>query len=127
MANLKSALVFVLQSIVVGLAVAFLVVLVRPDLMPGIAGSDAGPASYADAVSQSAASVANIYTKRLVQSTDALTDRARFRVDTAFASAVGLSLFAAHPQDEWWDFEIPAENYPARSLRRAVKWFRDNW
>jgi serine peptidase DegS len=87
-ANLKSALVFVLQSIVVGLAVAFLVVLVRPDLMPGIAGSDAGPASYADAVSQSAASVANIYTKRLVQSTDALTDRARFRVDTAFASAV---------------------------------------
>ena len=45
----------------------------------------------------------------------------------AFASAVGLSLFAAHPQDEWWDFEIPAENYPARSLRRAMKWFKDNW
>ncbi len=30
-------------------------------------------------------------------------------------------------QDEWWDFEIPAERYPARSLRRAVKWFKDNW
>lgn len=45
----------------------------------------------------------------------------------AFASSVGLCLFAAHPQDEWWDFEIPAERYPARSLRRAVKWFRDNW
>lgn len=45
----------------------------------------------------------------------------------AFASAVGLSLFAAHPQDEWWDFEIPTENYPARSLRRAMKWFKDNW
>ena len=45
----------------------------------------------------------------------------------AFASAVGLCLFAAHPQDEWWDFEIPAERYPARSLRRAVKWFKDNW
>ncbi|WP_126978368.1 cell division protein FtsA [Frigidibacter oleivorans] len=45
----------------------------------------------------------------------------------AFASAVGLCLFAAHPQDEWWDFEIPAERYPARSLKRAVKWFRDNW
>ncbi|MCI5095144.1 MAG: cell division protein FtsA [Rhodobacteraceae bacterium] len=44
-----------------------------------------------------------------------------------FASAVGLSLFAAHPQDEWWDFEIPVDRYPARSLRRAVKWFRDNW
>ncbi|MCH2075289.1 MAG: cell division protein FtsA [Rhodobacteraceae bacterium] len=45
----------------------------------------------------------------------------------AFASAVGLSLFAAHPQDEWWDFELPADTYPARSLRRAVRWFRENW
>ncbi|RYG90866.1 cell division protein FtsA [Loktanella sp. IMCC34160] len=45
----------------------------------------------------------------------------------AFAAAVGLTLFAAHPQDEWWDFEIPTENYPARSLRRAVRWFKDNW
>ncbi|MEZ5755050.1 MAG: cell division protein FtsA [Paracoccaceae bacterium] len=45
----------------------------------------------------------------------------------AFASAVGLCLFAAHPQDEWWDFEIPSERYPARSLKRAFKWFKDNW
>ena len=45
----------------------------------------------------------------------------------SFSSAVGLSLFAAHPQDEWWDFEIPVERLPARSLKRAVKWFRDNW
>ncbi|MDX2485740.1 MAG: cell division protein FtsA [Pseudodonghicola sp.] len=44
-----------------------------------------------------------------------------------FAGAVGLALFAAHPQDEWWDFEVPVDRYPARSLRRAVKWFRDNW
>ncbi|WP_299924047.1 cell division protein FtsA [uncultured Pelagimonas sp.] len=44
-----------------------------------------------------------------------------------FAGAVGLSLFAAHPQDEWWDFEIPVDKYPARSLKRAVQWFRDNW
>ncbi|MDX5403436.1 MAG: cell division protein FtsA [Rhodobacterales bacterium] len=44
-----------------------------------------------------------------------------------FASAVGLCLFAAHPQDEWWDFEIPQDRYPARSLKRAVKWFKDNW
>jgi len=46
---------------------------------------------------------------------------------SAFASAVGLCLFAAHPQDEWWDFEIPSERYPARSLMRAVKWFKENW
>jgi cell division protein FtsA len=45
----------------------------------------------------------------------------------AFSGAVGLCLFAAHPQDEWWDFEIPAEKYSGRSLRRAVKWFKDNW
>ncbi|MEY4981940.1 MAG: cell division protein FtsA, partial [Pseudomonadota bacterium] len=45
----------------------------------------------------------------------------------AFASTVGLCLFAAHPQDEWWDFDIQSERYPARSLRRAFKWFKDNW
>ena len=45
----------------------------------------------------------------------------------AFSSSVGLCLFAAHPQDEWWDFDIPSERYPARSLKRAVRWFRDNW
>ncbi|MGB1389724.1 MAG: cell division protein FtsA [Paracoccaceae bacterium] len=44
-----------------------------------------------------------------------------------FSSVVGLSLFAAHPQDEWWDFDVPVESYPAKSLKRAVKWFRDNW
>lgn len=46
---------------------------------------------------------------------------------SAFASSVGLCLFAAYPQDEWWDFEIPADRYPARSLKRAMKWFKDNW
>ncbi len=45
----------------------------------------------------------------------------------AFASVVGLCLFAAHPQDEWWDFEIPSERNSARSFRRAVKWFKENW
>ena len=88
MADLRSVLVFLLQSIVVGLAVAFLVVLIRPDLMPGIVPSDDRPASYADAVDLSAASVANIYTKRLVQDSDAPNARTRFRVDTSFASAV---------------------------------------
>ncbi|MDO6589085.1 cell division protein FtsA [Loktanella sp. D2R18] len=48
-------------------------------------------------------------------------------IGPAFSSAVGLSLFASNPQDEWWDFEIPADRYPARSLKRAVKWFKDNW
>ena len=46
---------------------------------------------------------------------------------SAFSACVGLSLFAASPQDEWWDFDLPADRLPARSIRRAVKWFRDNW
>ncbi len=87
MAGLKSAITFLLQSIVVGLAVAFLVVLVRPDLMPVVA-TDTQPASFADAVDRSSPSVANIYTKRLVQDSEETDERARFRVDTSFASAV---------------------------------------
>lgn len=46
---------------------------------------------------------------------------------SGFASAVGLALFAAHPQDEWWDFEIPAERLGRRSLKRALRWFAANW
>lgn len=89
MAGFKSALLFVLQSIVVGLAVAFLVVLVRPDLLPvvGIGGNFA-PASYADAVDSSAPAVANIYTKRLVEYNSSPDERTRFQVETSYGSAV---------------------------------------
>jgi cell division protein FtsA len=45
----------------------------------------------------------------------------------AFAAIVGLCLFAARPQDEWWDFEIPSDRFAARPLKRALKWFRENW
>lgn len=45
----------------------------------------------------------------------------------AFSAAVGLALFAANPQDEWWDFDMPPDRQSARPLRRAVRWFRDNW
>lgn len=86
---MKSSLVFLLQSVVVGLAVAFLVVLIRPDLLPKI-GTPAGgqPFSYADAVEISAPGVANVYTKRLVQEPADASARKRFRVSTNFASAV---------------------------------------
>jgi serine protease DegS len=81
--------VFLLQSVVVGLAVAFLVVLVRPDLLPAIgAGPGAQPFSYADAVDISAPAVANVYTKRLVRDNSSPTARGRFKVSTNFASAV---------------------------------------
>ena len=44
-----------------------------------------------------------------------------------FASSVGMCLFAARPQDESWDFDLPVERYPSKSLRRAVQWFKENW
>lgn len=91
MANIKSALVFLLQSIVVGLAAAFIVVLVRPELMPATGGSaDPAPAnvaSYADAVDISAPAVANIFTRRLIRDPSA-TNPGRARVSTSIGSAV---------------------------------------
>ena len=86
MVGLKSAALFVMQSIVVGLAVAFLVVLLRPDLLPTAGGG--APASYADAVEISAPAVANVYVKRLVAYSPSADERTRFRVETAFGSAV---------------------------------------
>ena len=91
LAGLKSALLFVLQSIVVGLAIAFLVVLVRPELLPAISGTANGAvASYADAVDISAPAVANVYTKRLVEYRAAADERPRFRVETSYGSAVAI-------------------------------------
>ena len=45
----------------------------------------------------------------------------------AFSAAVGLALHASHPSDECWDFEVPADRLGARRIRRAMRWFRDNW
>jgi cell division protein FtsA len=45
----------------------------------------------------------------------------------AFAGIVGLCQYAAQPQDEWWDFDIPSDRFAARPLKRAMRWFRDNW
>jgi serine peptidase DegS len=91
-AGIKAALIFLLQSVVVGLAVAFLVVLIRPQWLPVVGGkgsADAGqPASYADAVDISAPAVANIYTKRLVPANPAEDASKRFRLNTNLGSAV---------------------------------------
>lgn len=52
---------FCAQSAAIGLALAFIVVLAKPNL---VTGGARGPASYADAVAASAPAVANIYTER---------------------------------------------------------------
>ena len=88
--RLKSAALFVLQSITVGLAVAFLVVLVRPELLPTFrSGLDVPASSYAAAVDASAPAVANVFTKRLVE-VDSNDDRPRFAINTSYASAVAI-------------------------------------
>ena len=89
MSGARSVLLFILQSIVVGLAVAFLVVLFRPDLLPSIAGAGGlAPVSYADAVEISAPSVASVYTKRLVEYSAAGDEKPRFRIESSAGSAV---------------------------------------
>jgi cell division protein FtsA len=45
----------------------------------------------------------------------------------AFSACVGLALQAAEPQDEFWDFDLTQHDASRRPLRRAVRWFRDNW
>jgi serine peptidase DegS len=91
-ARVKSILLFLFQSVVVGLAVAFVVILLRPELLPildGDGGSNAGRhASYADAVDISAPAVANVYTRRLVQSDISLDTEDRFQLNTSLGSAV---------------------------------------
>ena len=76
------------QSIVVGLAVAFLVVLVRPDLLPVVGGGPAIATSYAHAVDLSAPAVASVQTKRLVEYGSAENERSPLRIEHAFGSAV---------------------------------------
>jgi len=41
-------------------------------------------------------------------------------VIAALLSAIAWNLLT-------WDFDIPSERIPARSLKRAIRWFRDNW
>jgi cell division protein FtsA len=45
----------------------------------------------------------------------------------AFSGVVGLALNAANPQDEWWDFQVPQSQLIGRPVRRAARWFKDNW
>ena len=86
MASVKPVILFLLQSVVAGLAVAFVVVLLRPELLPALGndGAAAGqPASYADAVERSAPAVASVYTRRVVQATGESEAELPFRINTS--------------------------------------------
>ncbi len=89
MPRFKPALAFLLQSVCIGLAAAFLVVLLRPELLPLAGGGGApGPASYAGAVDASAPSVASVYTRRLVQVAADADPGERLQLNTSLGSAV---------------------------------------
>ena len=92
MPRLKPTLVFLLQSVVVGLAAAFIVVLIRPQLLPVIDGNSGPvsgqPSTYADAVDIAAPSVANVYTRRIETAGNGLNSSGRFRVNASIGSAV---------------------------------------
>lgn len=64
METLRKPLWFLLQSVTLGLALAFVVVWLRPDWFNGTAGPDT--VSYADAVAAAAPAVVNIHTNRRV-------------------------------------------------------------
>ena len=62
-------LLFALQFIVIGLAVAFIAVWLRPDLLPALqppAPAAPSPHSFADAVNRTAPTVVSVYTRTLV-------------------------------------------------------------
>ena len=44
-----------------------------------------------------------------------------------FSSTVGMCIYSALPQDEWWDFPIPEKAQQNRSLLGALRWFGENW
>lgn len=48
-------------------------------------------------------------------------------IGPAFAASVGLAIYAARPQDEVWDFDVPVAPSTRGRLRRTVRWFKDNW
>jgi cell division protein FtsA len=45
----------------------------------------------------------------------------------AFSSLVGLCAYAVRPNDELWDFDASAAMDGATRLKRAVRWFTENW
>ncbi|MGG7564812.1 cell division protein FtsA [Rhodovulum sp. DZ06] len=45
----------------------------------------------------------------------------------AFSALVGLCAWSVRPQDELWDYDAGLALGGATRLRRAVRWFSDNW
>lgn len=119
--TLRKSIVFLLQTITVGLAAFIVIVFIKPELIEAPAPSvefqvekspnsvglaaGTGPVSYADAVEKTATSVVNVYTAKLVTERrnplsedpffqrffDNDTDAPRQRLETSLGSGVILS------------------------------------
>lgn len=46
---------------------------------------------------------------------------------TAFSASVGLAMHITDPEEECWDFELPADGHGSRKVVRALRWFKENW
>lgn len=91
MARFKQVFLFLAQSAVFGLAAAFVVVLLRPELLPVLnpaAPQVSSPASYADAVDRSAPAVASVYTRRIARLDESNDAGDGLRLNTSLGSAV---------------------------------------
>jgi cell division protein FtsA len=45
----------------------------------------------------------------------------------AFSALVGLCAYAVRPNEELWDFDAGSGDGGTTRLRRAVRWFAENW
>ncbi|CAN5278660.1 Do family serine endopeptidase AlgW [soil metagenome] len=70
MASIRTTIIFVLQSAVLGLALAFLTVYFNPELLSRPDPSGSRSPSYAEAVARCAPAVVSIYTERVVTEPD---------------------------------------------------------
>lgn len=56
-----------------------------------------------------------------------LRGAAQSHTGPGFAALTGLCLYAANPQDEWWDFAVPEAAAGGMGFGRAVRWLKHNW
>lgn len=86
--SLRNLALFIIRCVVIGLAIACVIILLRPDLLPRGAGTAQPANSYAGAVAASADSVVNIYTLRLTANPDQGGGRPTYSEQTNLGSGV---------------------------------------
>lgn len=86
--SLKNLCLFLARCVVIGLAVACVIILLRPELLPASRTSSGPATSYATAVANSANAVVNIYTTRLMAEPGLRDDERTYTEQTNLGSGV---------------------------------------